>query len=94
VSSNVSLSLNTWSHVALVRSGSGSNNVKLYVNGSLVGQSTSTYTVPQYQIVIGRTYDASDQEYFAGYLDDLRITKGYARYTSNFSAPTAAFRDK
>jgi hypothetical protein len=91
VTSNVALSLNTWSHVALVRSGSASNNVKLYVNGSLVGQSTSTYTVPQYQIVIGRTYDASDQEYFAGYLDDFRITKGYARYTTNFTPPASAF---
>jgi hypothetical protein len=91
VTSNVALSLNTWSHIALVRSGSASNNVKLYVNGSLVGQSTSTYTVPQYQIVIGRTYDASDQEYFAGYLNDLRITKGYARYTANFTPPTGAF---
>jgi hypothetical protein len=29
--------------------------------------------------------------FFTGYIQDFRMTNGVARYTSNFSVPTAAF---
>ena len=36
-------------------------------------------------------YNSGSSEYLTGYIDDLRITKGYARYTATFTPPTAAF---
>ncbi len=88
---STSISANQWYHVALVRSGSGSNNLKLYLNGVLDGQVTSTYSVPKEAMYIGRTYSNLDGEYFTGYIDDLRITNGFSRYTANFTPPTSAF---
>jgi hypothetical protein len=85
------IQFDTWYHVALVRSGSGTNNMKLYLDGVLESQNTNTYTVPVNDIVLGRTYTNLNSEYFNGYIDDLRITKGVARYTANFTPPTAAF---
>lgn len=86
------ISANTWTHVALVRSGSSSGNLKLYVNGSSVGTpatSTSTFTGAMY--VGTGLYNGGLYNSWNGYLDDVRITK-YARYTGNFTPPTSTFR--
>ena len=83
------VSYNTWNHVALVRNGSGTNNCKLYINGSLEVQQTSTYTVPTtYGIYVGRTYNDYVGEYSNGYISNLRILSGTALYTSAFTPPT------
>jgi len=42
---------------------------------------------------LGALGDGTGTLYFNGYMDDIRITKGYARYTANFTAPTAALPD-
>ena len=85
--------LNTgqWYHVALSRSGS---STKLFVDGTQVG---STYTDTNNYlcganrpIIASRGYTLGDNNY-NGYVDDLRITKGYARYTSNFTPPIIPF---
>jgi hypothetical protein len=83
------LTTGTWYHIALVRS---SGTVNLYVNGTSVGSATITSAINGPYIVVGGYYSSSFL--FNGYLDDVRITKGFARYTSNFTAPTAAFPDK
>ena len=89
VTGTTQINTGQWYHVALVRNGSGTNNVKLYLNGVLECQGTNTYVVPDDTITIGRGYSNLDIEYHNGYLDDLRITKGYARYTANFTPPTS-----
>jgi len=76
----------TWTHIAAVRSG---GTIYLYKNGTSVGTPTSASgTISQPTITIGAWPGGS--AVFNGYIDDLRITR-YARYTSNFTPPTAAF---
>ena len=79
---------NTWYHVALVRSGSAANNVKLYLNGVLDGQGTGTYQVPTNSFVIGKSYPGYAGEYFNGYISNVRVVKGVAVYTGTFTPPT------
>jgi hypothetical protein len=85
------LSANTWYHFAYARSGS---STKMFINGTQVG---STYTDNTNYInaanrpVIGTSGFSIGSSNFNGYINDLRITRGYARYTSNFTPPTAAF---
>jgi hypothetical protein len=88
------ITANTWYHVAIVRTSDTTSNLKIYLNGLQDGVVTIdniTFSIPATSAVIGRTYYDSDQQYFIGYLDDLRVTKGVARYTANFTPPTAPF---
>ncbi len=86
--STTTLSTNTWYHVALVRTG---GNVKVYINGTeeitTTTGGTTNFTAGNF--VIGRPYSDVDDK-FHGFMDDFRVTKGVARYTANFTAPTTA----
>jgi hypothetical protein len=82
--------LNSWKHVAVVRS---SGSTKMYVDGVQIG---STYADSNNYLTcgfrVGYFNDGVTTTGFNGYIDDLRITKGYARYTANFTAPTSEFK--
>lgn len=92
ITSNTAATTNTWTHVALVRNAS---TITLYQNGNSVGSNTNSTNFSNTSIMgIGGNHSGATFYGMNGYLDDLRITKGYARYTSNFTAPTAAFKDK
>ena len=84
------LSTGTWYHIAVCRS---SGSTKMFINGTQTG---STYTdsnnyLSSTPIVLG-DYDTppSGSNTLNGYIDDLRVTNGIARYTTNFTPPTSA----
>lgn len=84
-------STNTWYHYAVTRSGV---DLRLFVDGVLSASAnigTQTINTPAArQLNIGR-YGQTDTRYMFGHIDDVRITKGVARYTANFTPPTSAF---
>ena len=79
---------NQWYHIAVVRSGT---TLTFYLDGVSVGTHSYSYNVPSNTVFIGGDVAASSDTPFKGFIDELRITKGVARYTSNFTPPTAAF---
>ena len=83
------ISLNTWTHVALVRS---AGSVTFYIGGQSAGTFSFSDNLSEQDMTIGTAIDLRAQNTslkYNGYIDDLRITKGVARYTSNFTPPTA-----
>lgn len=86
-----SVIMNTWTHYAVVRQG---NTMRTYQNGTQIGTATTSLSVlaGQGPVSIGRYADNST-DYFNGYLDDIRITRGVCRYPdgTTFTPPTLPF---
>tara|TARA_B100001996_G_scaffold148372_1_gene112983 strand:- start:535 stop:1320 length:786 start_codon:yes stop_codon:yes gene_type:complete len=87
LSSSLSLSENTWYHIALVRNGTGSNNVTLYHNGTSVGSVSSDSR----SVSNGENFEVarlqSLNRNWKGKISNVRYTK-QALYTSNFTKPS------
>lgn len=92
ITSSKILTLNTWTHIAVVRYGT---NVALYMDGLKVGNATlsANFSVNNCTrpINIGGFSVSSSTSMFPGYIDELRVSKGIARWTSNFQPPTAPY---
>lgn len=86
------LSTSAFTHVAITRVGTA---FVLWVSGVSDATATSAANMRATSevLVVGGDSAGSATSSFAGYIDDLRITKGVARYTSTFTPPTAAFSD-
>jgi len=85
------VTVNTWHHIAVVRY---SGVIAFYLNGVSQGSAAYSTSIPAtYDVLIGNAPWSSvyPNLYFQGYIDEFRITNGYARYTGAFTPPTAAF---
>lgn len=90
INSSSTFTANNWYHIAAVRSGS---IITLYVNGiseGTVTQAGAINNIAQSLFIGALNNQGTIASPFVGYIDDLRITKGVARYTANFTPPTAA----
>jgi hypothetical protein len=91
ITDSVGLSLNTWYYITGVRSG---NTLYLFKDGVLVGTASAesrSLDVPEARI--GSRFSDTGQYFTAMYgnIDEVRVTRGVARYTSNFAVPTEPF---
>lgn len=82
-STSAVIAANTWYHIALVRS---SGTSTLYVNGTSVGSASTTANLTATYAAVGGYYNGS--YLLNGYISNLRMVKGTAVYTSNFTPPT------
>lgn len=98
--SSYTFSTGTWYHIAFVLN---NGSFRTYINGTAIGSASTGVgagawggTGPQ-KLIIGATdqytFDSVDT-FLNGYMDEVRITNGVARYTANFTAPTAPFPNK
>jgi len=87
ISSNFNPNDSTWHHYAVVRNGS---TFALYKDGTQLTTATLTPTLGTTGNALVGAGVSSTQSNFNGYLDDLRVTKGIARYTANFIPPQVA----
>ncbi|HCM30393.1 MAG TPA: hypothetical protein DIC32_00840 [Acinetobacter radioresistens] len=91
VTASSAIPLNTWTHIAVTRLGT---TLRIFINGVLVSSlSNLVQSLPSLKALsIGSTRgDGSFYRYFKGNMDELRITKGVARYTQDFTPQAHPF---
>ena len=82
-------STNTWYHVAATKSGT---SIRMFVDGTQIGSThtfSQTWDSETVGLSIGKRAIGSFERDFNGYLSNMRIIKGTALYTANFTPPTA-----
>jgi hypothetical protein len=92
IADSVAATAGTWFHVALARA---SGQTRLFKDGTQVGSTysdSSNYSNAEMRL-FARTDTFNSGAHLNGYIDEFRITKGVARYTANFTPPTAPFPD-
>jgi hypothetical protein len=87
--SSTGITISAWTHVAVVKSGT---TITLYLNGTkpVTGSGTSSTSLTDQFLRLGASAGTA-ANFYNGYLDEVRITNGVARYLADFTAPTAPF---
>lgn len=91
VAGTTNVSTNTWHHVAWVRSGTTNT---IYLNGTSEGTATNSVAWTGAVRIGAELFNGSTGAQLNGYIDDLRITKGVARYTANFTPSQQPFPNR
>jgi len=84
---NHGMTTGQWYHLAITRSG---NVWRAFVDGIKIGEFTNAMSAGAgSNFYIG--CETGQGAWLNGYIDELRVSKGIARWTSNFTPPTAAY---
>ena len=90
ISAAAAMTAGVWMHIAAARA---SNSLRMFVNGTQAGTTvtdmTNYATAP---LLLGKNVFTTGLD-LGGYMDDVRITKGVARYTKTFAVPSLEFPD-
>lgn len=96
IASNVTIlsspSINRWYHIAVTRTGT---LFRTFVDGIQTNNFTSSASIfvnASQNVSVGADATGTGSS-FAGYIDEVRVTKGISRYTSNFYVRGTAFPD-
>jgi len=96
VRGNCSLPNNEWHHIAVVRSGTGTDEMKIYRDGvdisAILQVGAWDYSFPDETGTVRIGYDEKAGVYTSAYIDEYRILKGEAAWTSGFTPPTAEWQ--
>jgi len=78
--------VNTWYHMAITRD--SLSKQRIFINGVKLAETTCTNNYSQSGFTLSNGYS---NRYFNGYMDEIRISKGVARWTANFTPPTEPY---
>lgn len=84
-----SVSANTWYHIAMCRT---ANFYRIFIDGISVATGTNTTSIAAAAPLTFGANTAGGNP-FTGYMDEIRVTRNIARYSANFTPPTAPFPD-
>lgn len=90
VNFSVSISKNTWYHLAVTRNGT---NLRLFLDGTQIGSTTTNSSNIAFgsNPLIASAHNQQANQSFSGWIDEFRFVKGTAVWTGNFTPPSSAY---